>query len=224
MAYWLDDGFDTWPEVVRAGSAAAGLYVRCGSWIARNTQDGLVPTEVATMYGTPEWVAKLVAVGLWSTEQAGFRDVRYFEMGNPTAEKVRARRQADADRKARWRDKKQMSRRDTTRDSARSHTVQPRVNPLSPALPPSKEGQGTHAPAPLGAARASPTTTDTPYVDTDDPQELAEYRAGLAEEAEQRTRELAEADRRARNGAAQARAVLAGKTVRPDTRHPEDHP
>lgn len=100
MAYWLDDGFDTWPETVRAGKAAAGLYVCCGAWIARSIGNGsitepVVPAEIATMYGTPEWVAKLLLVGLWTAEGAGYRDVRYHGMGNPTAEKV-ARDKAQA--------------------------------------------------------------------------------------------------------------------------------
>jgi len=100
VAYWLDDGFDTWPETIRAGTSAAGLYVRCGAWISRNTNDGHVPSEVAAMYGTPEWVAKLVAVGLWEVEGAGYRDVKYFGMGNPTAEVVRYRRAQNARRQA----------------------------------------------------------------------------------------------------------------------------
>ncbi len=100
MAYWIDDGFDTWPETVRAGKAAAGLYVCCGAWIARSIGNGsiteaVVPAEIATMYGTPEWVAKLLLVGLWTAEGAGYRDVRYHGMGNPTAEKV-ARDKAQA--------------------------------------------------------------------------------------------------------------------------------
>lgn len=214
MAYWLDDGFDTWPEVVRVGSAAAGLYVRCGSWIARNTQDGIVPAEVATMYGTTEWVAKLLAVGLWSTEQAGYRDVRYFQMGNPTAEKVRARRQADADRKARWREKRHQSRRDTTRDSQQSHGVTDAVIPLSPALPPSKEGQGRAPARARGAAHARDNPTDRagPYTESDDPIELAAYRAEVAQDAERLTQQLADQRRRSRAGAATVRAVLAVKT------------
>ena len=100
VAYWLDDGFDTWPETVRAGKAAAGLYVCCGAWIARSIGNGsitepVVPAEIATMYGTPEWVAKLLLVGLWTAEGAGYRDVRYHGMGNPTADKV-ARDKAQA--------------------------------------------------------------------------------------------------------------------------------
>lgn len=146
VAYWLDDGFDTWPEVVRAGKAATGLYTCCGAWISRNIGNGsiadaVVPAEVAAMYGTPEWVAKLVAVGLWRTDEAGYRDVKYFTMGNPPADKVAARRKADADRKARWRENRDKSRRDTTRDSGVRHSDSPGVRPLSPALPPLK-GEG----------------------------------------------------------------------------------
>jgi len=160
MAYWIDDGFDTWPEVVRAGSAAAGLYVRCGSWIARNLTDGFVPAEVAAMYGTPEWVAKLVTVGLWSTEQAGYRDVRYHQMGNPTAEKVAERRAADADRQARWRERQHASRRDERVTRRGTHNGTDAVTPRSPALPPLK-GEGQQA-APATRARAAPAPNPNP--------------------------------------------------------------
>lgn len=105
MAYWLDDGFDTWPEVVRAGSPAAGLYCRCGSWIARNLTDGFVPTEVARMYGSAEWIGRLVEVGLWTVEEHGFRDERYLA-SNPTAEQVRRRRADAAKRQQALRDRR----------------------------------------------------------------------------------------------------------------------
>jgi hypothetical protein len=152
MAYWLDDGFDTWPETIRAGSAAAGLYVRCGSWIARNTQDGLVPAEVAAMYGTTEWVAKLVAVGLWEAEGAGYRDVRYHSMGNPTADVVRKRRADAAERQRRLRENRVT--RDKTRDSRRSHSGSSAVSPGSPALPSPLQGEkGGGRPRDRGATR-----------------------------------------------------------------------
>jgi len=96
MAYWLDDGFDSWPEVVRAGTAAVGLYTRCGAWLARNIangrlQDAVVPREVADGYGTAEWRQRLVDAGLWAAEGEGFRDLHHFTL-NPTAEKVRQNR------------------------------------------------------------------------------------------------------------------------------------
>lgn len=117
MAYWVDDGFDSWPEVVRAGTPAAGLYCRCGSWIARNLTDGFVPTEVARMYGTAEWIGKLVDVGLWAMEEHGFRDLKYFPL-NPSAETVRKRRADAAARQQRARERR---RSEVTRDSRASH-------------------------------------------------------------------------------------------------------
>jgi hypothetical protein len=122
MAYVIHDDIDTWPETVRAGKAAMGLYFCCGVWIARMIWNGaitepVVPSEIAAMYGTPEWVAKLVAVGFWSAEGAGYLDVKYHALGNKTAEQVAAARRAEADRKARWREKQAMSHRDKTRDT-----------------------------------------------------------------------------------------------------------
>lgn len=105
MAYWIDDGFDTWPEVARAGTAAAGLYLRCGAWIARNLvkgriTDAVVPAEIADGYGTVEWRKRLVDVGLWAIEGSGYRDLRYFDL-NPTVEQIQEnhRKKAEAGRK-----------------------------------------------------------------------------------------------------------------------------
>jgi hypothetical protein len=138
MAYWLDDGWDSWPEVVRAGTPAAGLYARCGSWIARNLTDGLVPLEVARMYGTAEWITRLVDVSLWAIEETGYRDLRYFPM-NPSAEKVRKRRQDAADRQRRLRDRRHGK---PTGESRVTHGG----SHSSPA-PPSTKGEGAR-PAP----------------------------------------------------------------------------
>lgn len=108
MAYWLDEGFDTWPEIVRVGSAAAGFYVRCGVWIARNLTDGFVPAEVARMYGTPEWIQKLVDVGLWTIEGDGFLDARYLDL-NPARTTVEKRKASHADRQRRYVERKRVT-------------------------------------------------------------------------------------------------------------------
>jgi hypothetical protein len=77
MAFLLDDDWDNDPRVVRAGTAAFGLYSRCGMWVARHLTDGFVPVEVATTYGTREWAAKLVDAGLWTTAVDGYhKDTR----------------------------------------------------------------------------------------------------------------------------------------------------
>lgn len=150
MAYWLDDGFDTWPETVIVGTAVAGLYSRCGAWIARNIANGkladaVIPGALARAYGTPEWIQRLVDVGLWAVEGDGYRDTRYFEL-NPTAETVRANKEkkAAAGRKGglasgATRRTKQTGSNSEARASADASAV---VEPPSLPLPSSKEGRG----------------------------------------------------------------------------------
>lgn len=150
MAYWLDDGFDTWPEVIRAGSAAAGLYARCGSWIARNLTDGLIPAEVAAMYGTREWITKLLDVGLWVVDGDGYRDTRYLPM-NPDAETVRKRRADAAERQRKMRERRNGKQtRESRVTNGGSHG-----SPALP-LPSSKEGRGARDSARRAPLRAVP--------------------------------------------------------------------
>jgi hypothetical protein len=206
MAYWLDEGWHSWSEIVRAGTAAAGLYSRCGSWIADQTADGLVPVEVARMYGTAEWAQRLVDVGLWRIEDGGYRDLRYFPL-NPSSEVVQKRREQAADRQRRLRDRRNAK---PPRESRVTNTVNTAVTSQPPTLPPPLTGRAGDAPASPGGARPL-----DPYVDGDDPTELAAYHAEMAALAEQRTRDLDAEQRRRRDGAARARAVLADKPKPP---------
>ena len=103
MAFSFDDSWDNCPEVIRAGTAAFGLYCRCGAWSARNLQDGFVPSEIAAAYGSPEWTRKLVDVGLWEICEGGYR-MPHFHDRNESAEQARARRRAAARRQALVRD------------------------------------------------------------------------------------------------------------------------
>lgn len=158
MAYWVDDSFATWPEVFRAGTAAAGLYVRCGAYCAANTTDGHIPLEVATSWGTREWIQKLVEVGLWETEETGYRDVYYLVAPdgsklNPTKAEVDEKRE-----KARLRQQKKRGKEgkpnSVTRDSRVTHTGRTTGthggSSRAPSLPPSKEGKGSQAlPSPV---------------------------------------------------------------------------
>lgn len=114
MAFSIDDGWDNCGPVARAGNAAFGVYCRCGAWAARNSTDGHVPAEVALAYGSPELAKRLVDVGLWEAVGGGWSMPHYLER-NESAERVRARRKAEAERKARYRDRKELSTRDKTR-------------------------------------------------------------------------------------------------------------
>lgn len=140
MAYSLDDSWDNCTPVARAGNACFGLYVRCGIWVARNLTDGFVPGEIAAAYGSPEQARKLVDVGLWRPEGGGYRDLHYLDR-NPLGEKVLARRKADAERRAKWRERQHKKKtRDETRESERSNAVTPQGVPAS--VPPLKRERG----------------------------------------------------------------------------------
>lgn len=105
MAFSIDDAWDTCTPVARAGNAAFGVYCRCGAWSARNSTDGYIPAEVALGIGSPELASKLVAVGLWEAAEGGWSMPHYLDR-NESGAQVAARRKREADRKARWRERK----------------------------------------------------------------------------------------------------------------------
>lgn len=137
MAFSFDDTWDNSPEVIRAGTAAFGLYCRCGAWVARNLQDGFVPKEIAAAYGSPEWIQKLIVAGLWETCEGGYRMPHFFDR-NESADQVRRRRKADAERKAKWRE----SKRGDRKSGAESRGVSRRDSAKNPrSLYPSPKGE-----------------------------------------------------------------------------------
>lgn len=139
MAFSVDDAWDNCTPVARAGNAAFGVYCRCGAWSARNSSDGYIPAEVALSIGSPELASKLVSVGLWEAAEGGWSMPHYLER-NESAEQVRARRVAESERKARWREKQKVSTRDTTRTGRGRHAGRD-AEKTSPFTPP-KGGRG----------------------------------------------------------------------------------
>lgn len=131
MAFFqMDDGFDSEPRVLQAATAAFGLYSRCGIWAARNGTDGFVSEHIAALYGTREWIERLVDSGLWVRVDGGFTMPDYLEIhGNWPAEKIRAHRAAAAERQARARARKatpvleDTSRRESRVTHTGSHAV-----------------------------------------------------------------------------------------------------
>ncbi|MEZ3180330.1 hypothetical protein KYY02_17045 [Streptomyces pimonensis] len=61
----IDDKAHSHPKLIKAGNAALGLWLRCGSYAAQHLTDGIVPGVVAQLYGTKPQAAKLVKAGLW---------------------------------------------------------------------------------------------------------------------------------------------------------------
>ena len=147
MAYWIDEGSHAWEAIDTVGTAAAGLYWRCGSYIADRRTDGFIPTARARMYGTPEWIARLVEVGLWTVEEHGFRDTRYLEL-NATKAVVEKRRQQAADRQQRYREAHQSPKRPRKSRDSNALRDAPSTRTPSPASPNGEGdvGAGFHKP------------------------------------------------------------------------------
>lgn len=165
MAFFqMDDKFHSELRVMQAGTAAFGLYARCGDWVADHLMDGFVPAEVAANFGTREWIERLLAAGLWLPADGGYTMPDYLERhGNWSAEKIRAHRAAAAERQARARERKAGSQHDDTsrRESRVTHTVSHAVSHSSPSHPiPSHEVPPTDSlrssVPPEGAADAEP--------------------------------------------------------------------
>ena len=160
--FQVDDKFHGDPAVVRAGTAAFGLYIRCGTYVAEHLLDGHVPTEIAAQYGTPEWIKKLTDVRLWEIEPGGqsYNMPLYFEHGNLTRERVLADRKAKSERQQRWLEKSRKSssgQRRVSRPSTRQSADPSRVTSADLPLPPSLTGRkGAHARATARGAGGAP--------------------------------------------------------------------
>lgn len=60
----VDESAHSHRKVVRAGNAAFGLWARLGSYACDHLSDGVIPAEIAGMYGTAPQIKKLVSVGM----------------------------------------------------------------------------------------------------------------------------------------------------------------
>lgn len=156
--FQMDDSLYDDPAVIRAGTAAFGLYARCGDYVARQLLDGFVPAEIATQWGTPEWTRKLLDAGLWETAPGGFHMPRYLT-DNPSRDKVMAERKLKSERQNRWLEKQrkrsstQRRSNDASRDASQASS---RDGPGDAALPPSLTGRKSAARATsAGAPRAA---------------------------------------------------------------------
>lgn len=111
----IDDKAHSHPKFMRAGNAALGLWLRCGSYSAQHLTEGIVPGVVAEMYGTAPQAAKLVKTGLWHGHGHGcdrcpqpnpgdYAIHDFFEGGrNVTKAQYEANKNAAADRAAKSR-------------------------------------------------------------------------------------------------------------------------
>jgi hypothetical protein len=112
----IDDGFHCHPKVMDAGTPAVGLYVRCGSWVAQQVTDGVVPKRVVKQYGTARQARALVDAGLWhehghdcgscpEVDANSYLIHQYLER-NPSRIETDLARDAKTKRQQKWREGK----------------------------------------------------------------------------------------------------------------------
>lgn len=74
MWFKVDDGFYDHPKIFDAPDCALALWVRAGSWSARNGTDGVVPANLpARLCDDPDTaVRELLARGMWQRTRGGY--------------------------------------------------------------------------------------------------------------------------------------------------------
>lgn len=89
----IDDSFYDHPKVFDAPDSAVALWVRAGTWSARNLTDGFVPSKMPARLCDDHATAvkELVERGLWKRVRGGwtFHDWASYQ---PTRESVEAER------------------------------------------------------------------------------------------------------------------------------------
>lgn len=109
----VDDSAHSHPKFIKAGNAAVGLWMRCGSYAAQHLTNGIVPGAIVTMYGTAPQAAKLSKAGLWHPAghtcsrcpqpEPGDYVMHDYLAYNPTRKQVIDRREKAAEKKRRQR-------------------------------------------------------------------------------------------------------------------------
>src|SRR6266705_2276077 len=95
----VDDSFHSHPKALATSLAARGLWATAGSWSSAHLTDGVVPVHVlASLGGTPELAAELVAAGLWRRTRQGYVFHDWLEWGSKrTAAEIRELRKVRAE-------------------------------------------------------------------------------------------------------------------------------
>lgn len=102
----LEDGFMEHPKVIKAGPAAAWLFI-CGLGYAnRNLTDGFIPSAVvprlADLKGCATLARRLVDVRLWERADGGYQVHDYLAY-QPSAARLKEERERSAARVEAWR-------------------------------------------------------------------------------------------------------------------------
>lgn len=100
----VDDSAHSHPKMLTISLAAVGLWTAAGSWSGNHLTDGFIPDAVLPTLcrGDEALASELLAVGLWTRSEGGFRFHEWNRDSdgterNPTAEEVKRKRSARAD-------------------------------------------------------------------------------------------------------------------------------
>jgi hypothetical protein len=142
----IDDQFADHPKVLAAGPLASWLYVCSLTYSARLLTDGFIPAgqvrRLADVDNACELAAKLVEVGLWDVTEGGYR-VHDYLIYNPTAETIKARQEADRQRKNGNKDNSARNPDGIQMESKRPVPV-PVPSPRTPKPVPQPQDDGSH--------------------------------------------------------------------------------
>lgn len=99
----LDDRFPRHPKIVGLSDRAFRAHVEAMCYCGSHETDGWIPTAAVRPGRAP--VAELLDAGLWSKDGTGYRIHDWLDY-NPSAADLREQRDAAADRKRRWRERR----------------------------------------------------------------------------------------------------------------------
>lgn len=182
----IDDSAHSHPKFMRAGNAALGLWLRCGSYSAQHLLEGFVPKDIVKPFkGTPAQVQKLIDAGLWHDAghdckrcpqpAGGYMIHDFFEGGrNTTRAQHEANKKGAAERAAKSRES-----RKRTGSGSESNNIQDAIGAENDtkavtnqtAFSGSVAGQGdlSHRTPADGAALAQASTTPSQVLPTEVP-------------------------------------------------------
>jgi len=182
----IDDSAHSHPKFMRAGNAALGLWLRCGSYSAQHLLEGFVPKDVVKPFkGTPAQVQKLIDAGLWHDAghdckrcpqpAGGYMIHDFFEGGrNTTRAQHEANKKGAAERAAKSRESRKRtvsgSNPNNIQDAfGAENDTEPVTNQT--AFSGSVAGQGdlSHRTPADGAALAQASTTPSQVLPTEVP-------------------------------------------------------
>jgi hypothetical protein len=137
----VDDAFWSHPKIVKAGNAAIGLWIRCGTYCNQHETDGFISAAVARQLGSAGLAARLVEAGLWikSDDPCGYLMHDYADY-QPLKATVIMLRESNAKRQRTYREKHLVS--ESSNGVTNSAPTQPVPDPYEGGR--SQQSRGRH--------------------------------------------------------------------------------